>query len=435
MTSASGNMLLQNRYQIVRLIGKGGMGAVYEAFDHNGKRPVALKLLLNKEPQFAAMFAEEAQALANLKHKALPKVLDHFEANNQHYLVMEFVPGQDLADQLLYRGQPFPIETIVNWGKELLDVLEYLHSRTPPVIHRDIKPQNLKIGEHGTLMLLDFGLAKPLQASGTTGKFAQISRYAALEQLQAGTVDARSDLYALGATLYHLATGQKPIDSVKRSAACLSNQPDPLPASITLNSQIPHHLDAIMSQALALSPEERPTSAAIRQVLMTPLPAVSSPTSAIKRTALSTTKVNKPIQNGAAQTGEPKQATPAQPKTAKSEAAQKDEPKQATPAQPKTAESEAAQTDEPKQATPAQTKPAKSEAAKQVTPAQPKPAKSDTAQSKLAQSSAAQQVKPAQVNSVQVTSAEEALPSDVVYFFIILSVLGIVIGILLAMAF
>lgn len=268
MTAHVKNTVLQNRYQIVRLVGKSEMGAVYQAFDQHLRIPVALKQLLNYDPHYGADFASEVSVLADLKHESLPRILDHFEDGNQLYLVMEFFPGIDLASQLDYQGQPFPISDVINWGKLLLDVLEYLHSHNPPVIHRDVKPQNLKITDKGKLILLDFGLAKPVLTTSEPNEVAHPSHYAALEQLQGGTVDERSDLYGVGATLYHLATGRKPIDALTRAEALRNSQPDPLVASSTLNKQIPADLDGLISQALAISADERPASAALmRQAL------------------------------------------------------------------------------------------------------------------------------------------------------------------------
>lgn len=285
--------LIHNRYQIVRLVGQGGMGAVYEAFDQRLRIPVALKQLLLNEPQIAAAFAREAHLLAGLRHSALPRMIDHFEYANEHFLVMEFIPGDDLATLLAQRGHAFPVQQVLNWGDQLLDVVEYLHQRQPPLLHRDIKPQNLKLSDSGALMLLDFGLAKGLQAaSGVTtapSLIAYTPQYAPLEQIQGASADPRSDLFAIGATLYHLMTGTPPIDALTRAAALIANQSDPLPASRTLNSQIPLHVDAALTQALALAPDHRPASAAaMRQALTLAITPATGATIVIKKPAEST---------------------------------------------------------------------------------------------------------------------------------------------------
>lgn len=278
MTALDKNTVLHNRYQIVRLVGKGEQSTVYQAFDQELRTPVALKQLYCNDPQFVAAFAREAPVLTNLKHPSLPRLFDHFEENGQLYLVMEFIPGIDLASQLVYRGQPFAIGDVIKWGSQLLDVLEYLHSHNPPVIHGNIKPQNLKIAGNGKLILLDVGLSSLLAASNDESRATNPSHYAAPEQLQGEAPDARNDLYAVGATLYHLATGREPIDALSRATAHCNKQPDPLPSSRTLNSQIPAHLDELISQAMAISPEERPASAAaMRQALMSSAASVSRP--------------------------------------------------------------------------------------------------------------------------------------------------------------
>src|SRR5918911_3535570 len=151
---------LQGRYRIVRPLGQGGMGAVYEALDERLHRAVALKETLVEGEELRRAFAREARLLANLNHPALPKVIDHFSEGAGQYLVMEFIAGADLAQLLSERGRPYPFETVLAWADELLDALEYLHGHEPPVIHRDIKPANLKLTPKGRVVLLDFGLAK-----------------------------------------------------------------------------------------------------------------------------------------------------------------------------------------------------------------------------------------------------------------------------------
>jgi serine/threonine protein kinase len=135
--------LVYNRYRIIRHIGQGGMGAVYEAFDQSLSNRVALKQTFVGDTQGNRAFEHEAQLLARLRHLALPKVIDHFVDGAEQFLVMEFIPGEDLGALLDERGAPFPVEAVLEWADQLLNVLEYLHTQLPPVIHRDIKPQNL----------------------------------------------------------------------------------------------------------------------------------------------------------------------------------------------------------------------------------------------------------------------------------------------------
>src|SRR5690349_5544184 len=139
------NTLLQGRYQIVEQIGRGGMGAVYKAIDTRLRATVALKQTLVSDPALSKAFEREAQLLASLRHTMLPRVSDHFLDDQGQFLIMEFIPGEDLGALLQHRKQPFEVADVLRWADQLLDVLDYLHTHTPPVIHRDIKPQNIKL--------------------------------------------------------------------------------------------------------------------------------------------------------------------------------------------------------------------------------------------------------------------------------------------------
>src|SRR5215207_10101564 len=125
------------------------MGAVYRATDEQSQRSVAIKHLLGDTPQAQAAFEREAHLLAQLSHRALPSVVDFFSDSDGQFLVMTFVPGADLAEQLARRGEAFPLESVLGWADDLLDLLTYLHTRQPSVVHRDIKPRNLKLNAEG----------------------------------------------------------------------------------------------------------------------------------------------------------------------------------------------------------------------------------------------------------------------------------------------
>jgi len=280
--------LIHDRYRIVRAIGKGGMGAVYEAFDLRLQSPVALKQMIVEGEHLSRAFAREAQLLASLRHQALPRVIDHFVDEHGQFLVMEFIPGEDLATLLQKQGAPFPVDQVLAWADTLLDVLSYLHAQQPPVIHRDIKPQNMKRTPRGEIILLDFGLAKGAAATQTrsmTGSvFGYTPQYAPLEQIKGVGTEPRSDLYALAATLYHLMTGTPPPDALTRAAAVVTHDPDPLEPAHHLNPGVPHDVSAILNQALALDPTARFANAdAMRRALrqargLSALPPVSDPT-------------------------------------------------------------------------------------------------------------------------------------------------------------
>ncbi|MCE7988107.1 MAG: hypothetical protein DYG89_43635 [Caldilinea sp. CFX5] len=251
------NLLLQDRYQIVRKVAQGGMGAVYEAIDQRLGHPVALKQIVRGDP---AVFAQEAQLLARLRHPALPKVSDYFSDEVGQFLVMDFIPGEDLATLFLRRKAALTPATVLDWGDQLLATLDYLHKQTPPVIHRDIKPANLKLTAEGQLVLLDFGLAK-----GKTGETDEEQKsvvgytlaYAPPEQMRGQGTDARSDLYSAAATLYHLLVGSTPPDAGQRALAVSAQRPDPLTVWHPPTLALPTGLLAVLYKAMALTPAER----------------------------------------------------------------------------------------------------------------------------------------------------------------------------------
>jgi serine/threonine protein kinase len=253
--------LLQNRYRIVRQLGRGGMGAVYEAFDQRLEITVALKETLSSEESMRKQFEREARMLAGMQHPALPRVSDHFVEGNRAFLVMQFIGGVDLAKIIAQQPGPFPRDQVIAWADQLLDALIYLHSRDRQVIHRDIKPHNLKLTANGQIALLDFGLAKA-QASDQSVTASQAfygytRHYAPLEQIQDQRTDPRSDIYALGATLYHLLTGIKPPDAMVRAAAVVNGGADPLRPANQIHEAVGPQIAAILTKALAQKPEER----------------------------------------------------------------------------------------------------------------------------------------------------------------------------------
>ncbi|MGH9940856.1 MAG: protein kinase domain-containing protein [Pyrinomonadaceae bacterium] len=256
--------ILQNRYRVVRQLGQGGMGTVYEAFDQRLDTTVALKETHATDESQRRQFEREAQLLARLHHPALPRVSDHFTEGDGQFLVMQFVAGEDLGEMILRRAEGFPVNEVLGWADELLDALDYLHTQAPPVIHRDIKPQNLKLSDRGRVILLDFGLAKGLPAAGTTLKsvLGYTPSYAPLEQIQDEGTDARSDLYSLGATVYHLLTGAVPPGSLKRVTALSNGEEDPLVPARQLNPRTPAEVSTVLNLALAIARNNRPASAA-----------------------------------------------------------------------------------------------------------------------------------------------------------------------------
>src|SRR5438067_13809330 len=154
----SADTVLQGRYRIIRQLGQGGMGAVYEAIDERLDTTVALKETLFTDEKLRKQFEREARLLARMHHQALPRVSDHFNEGDGQFLVMQYVAGEDFYEMLTRRNSPFSQEEVLRWGDQLCDALDYLHTQDPQIIHRDIKPQNLKLTARGQIVLLDFGL-------------------------------------------------------------------------------------------------------------------------------------------------------------------------------------------------------------------------------------------------------------------------------------
>jgi serine/threonine protein kinase len=263
--SLAAGTIVQQRYRIVRQLGRGGMGAVYEAVDERLGITVALKETLSSEASMRKQFEHEARLLASMHHPALPRVSDHFVEQERAFLVMQFIGGVDLAKIIAQQPGPFPRAQVIAWADQLLDALIYLHSHDRQVIHRDIKPHNLKLTATGQIALLDFGLARaqPADQSLTASRafFGYTKHYAPLEQIQDHRTDPRSDIYALGATLYHLLTGIKPPDAMVRATALINSDPDPLKPADQIHPVVGPQIAAILSKAMAQRSEDRFASA------------------------------------------------------------------------------------------------------------------------------------------------------------------------------
>jgi len=207
--------VLQGRYAIERLLGGGGMGMVYLARDQRlANRPCAIKEMVDhfidqaQRIEANEYFAREADTLAQLKHQAIPAITDRFELANRHYLVMEYVEGRNLEEELAARGGPLPEGLVIDIARQLCDVLAYLHGLVPPIIYRDMKPSNVMLNSNGRVVLVDFGIARLFKAA-RKGTMIGTLGFAPPEQYQ-GLVDPRSDIYSLGATLHYVLTGRDP---------------------------------------------------------------------------------------------------------------------------------------------------------------------------------------------------------------------------------
>lgn len=256
---------LQNRYRVVRQLGKGGMGAVYEAIDLRLDATVAIKEAFSTDVRLRKQFEHEARLLAQLHHPALPRVMDYFSEGERVFLVMQFIAGDDLAEIISRQPGPLPRNTVIAWADQLLDALIYLHTRARQIVHRDIKPHNLKLTAEGKIALLDFGLAKTDSDTSAVNSSASIfgftRRYSPPEQMQDQGTSPQSDIYALGATLYHLLTGVKPPDAMVRTRAISKAEPDPLPSAHELHATVGPEISAILLKAMELNPARRFTDA------------------------------------------------------------------------------------------------------------------------------------------------------------------------------
>jgi eukaryotic-like serine/threonine-protein kinase len=263
--------VLRGRYRISRIIGQGGMGSIYLADDLRLEgRLCALKEVEHDRSmpadllkQAREQFQREATVLARLDHPNLPKVSDFFSVGGRDYLVMDFVPGKDLRTLMLEARQKnefLPEKEVLRWASQLCDALTYLHSQKPPILHRDIKPSNLKLTPSGLLKLVDFGLVKILASEEMTVTIVQgrgTALYTPLEQYggDTGHTDNRSDIYAFGATLYHLLTNHSPPEARERFL-----HPEGLPEPSTFNPDISYRVERAILWAMSLHPDDRPES-------------------------------------------------------------------------------------------------------------------------------------------------------------------------------
>ena len=263
--------VLRGRYKIRQRIGQGGIGSIYLAEDQRLEgRLCAIKEVEHDRALPAKIFEEareqfmrEATVLARLDHPNLPKVSDFFSRKTRDYLVMDYVPGEDLRDLMLdaRRRKTFLREDVVlGWANQIANALTYLHRQDPPIIHRDIKPSNLKLTPSGLIKLVDFGLVKVLVPDEMTITVIQgqgTILYTPLEQYGSDGVhtDVRSDVYSLGATLYHLLTNNAPADARKRFL-----NPDSLLPPREFNSSIRKRTQRGIRWAISLHPDERPNS-------------------------------------------------------------------------------------------------------------------------------------------------------------------------------
>ncbi len=261
--------VLRERYRILQVIGRGGMGNVYLAEDLRlpGRKCAVKEVRYSSalppqwQEELRRQFRREAQVLARLDHPNLPKVSDYFSQGDADYLVMDFVPGKDLLTRLYEaqeEGRFLDEEEVLAWADQLMDALFYLHTQDPPIVHRDIKPSNIKVTPTGLVKLVDFGLVKEMvlgEATITVIQGKGTLPYTPLEQYgsEPGGTDPRSDIYAFGATLYHLLTGQPPPTARERflNPKCFRRPRE-------INPRISPQVERAILWAMRLHPDERP---------------------------------------------------------------------------------------------------------------------------------------------------------------------------------
>ncbi|MDX1614229.1 MAG: serine/threonine-protein kinase [Candidatus Promineifilaceae bacterium] len=267
--------ILRGRYRLNNIVGQGGMGNVYRAEDLRlPGRQCAVKEI---QPELYAsdelrrqeqnQFLREASLLAQLDHPNLPKVSDYFAEDGRDYLVMDFVPGRDLKqilDESLAQGKSLPVDMVLEWAKQIVDAVTYLHRQDPPILHRDIKPANIKLTPDGRIKLVDFGLAKIMAGDDsrtiTVIQGRGTAYYTPLEQYggEIEHTDARSDVYALGATFYHLLAGRPPPQARERFL-----NPSVLRPLSDINGNVGADLADAVHWALEMHPDDRPASVAV----------------------------------------------------------------------------------------------------------------------------------------------------------------------------
>jgi serine/threonine protein kinase len=332
METLPSGTILHGRYRVERALGSGGFGHVYLSVDLQTNTPYAIKEYLVTGANGKAQLEHEAQVLSHLHHPNLPAFLSAFDENGRYYVVLGYIEGNDLTDYLRVvrqKNEPLPIARLMEWILSICDAVAFLHSQRPPIIHRDIKPDNIRITPSGTAILVDLGNAKTAADGARTLFFIRhqgTPGYAPLEQYPGGTgTDERSDVYALGGTLYFALTAHEPPSVSARNQALQQKQPDlptlqdrlahnppdnqPEPRQFrlgvskpakptprhsrhlaqlgTLPPELLRKLDAIIQRAMAMKPRERYQSVTefsndLRMVLRA-LPASTIPTSSARR--------------------------------------------------------------------------------------------------------------------------------------------------------
>lgn len=296
--------IVQDRYRIEALLGGGGQAAVYRAYDMRLEQTVAIKQNTLAGSESLKQFKREALLLARIRHPNLPRVIDHFVTpDGAQHLVMDYIEGEDLAHIVAASG-PLPEDEAVAWIRQACSALEYLHSQQPPIIHRDIKPQNIKVTSEGKVYLVDFGIAKLGDAASKTtiGAMGITPGYSPPEQYGIGGTDERSDIYALGATLYTLLTAKSPPPSI----ALLGGEAQLVPPR-RVNPTVSLAVQQAVLRAMEARRTNRPQNVAeFRQML-------AAPSVELATTEVAGARNEQPVALGQAPASRAATTAPAQP--------------------------------------------------------------------------------------------------------------------------
>ncbi len=276
-------------YLVRRLIGEGGMGKVYEAEERLSKRRVALKVLhaeLARSDDGRRLFLNEMQILAHLEHPNIVRSLASIEVGGELVMVLEYLPGRTLRAQLHEQGRA-PWTEAIRVVAAVASALAAAHGQSPPIIHRDLKPENIMMLEGGAVKVMDFGIAKVIEAMHQTNtQSVGTLQYMSPEQIDAHTIDHRSDLYCLGLIFYELLSGTAPFQSASpRQLLNLQCTSEPPPLADEVRAGLPKGVEQLVFQLLEKAPEDRPYLAQDVVDRLEPFQTAAAPSPRVSRTS------------------------------------------------------------------------------------------------------------------------------------------------------